>query len=576
MSEQITDTRQVAEPSPALERLPDSRVVCTAFPTNTGGSIWIDGFTDNAGRFTYFFPEPNSDDDPLSYGSQRLKAMQRAGIPLRLKAGETNRFEPKDRKYARTVLRQDPFTLKYPHAEQTGSEALVVRRNPVAILDLMIRAGHDSSDIRQARIAAAHGRPNHTASSLSVALEAAALEDVLYEEEVPIAQKRRSEVYKACFEGTVTGVRDLLLSAVKKGVDFAAMHRAERLLQHGFRPDIVETLAQDPEKSKRLFTEVWADAIERARRHNTDRHNEGVYVELYKYCGGVLPLPAIASTAYDVHDSGIGWVGSGHTLAQIYVEGGGRRLPEHASKDAEIFDTKAAEASKALGLGEMSAAKLLQRRARVFFDKAGVPVIELPPETGYENGRGKMTNAQLQDALLEMGIASRIKRGDPVALTRSPELWIEPNSIVVRDVELSLEARGSAGYWQAVLVPDAENGGFMWACGESKAHSKLREELKLPEEGVIVNVDGEDVAIVGQYMGYDDRQAVLWQIAVTRGEFEKHKPAFTALISDSATALSRHMAGRFLLPETVEHMIIFSREGNSRAEEVTLTQRVKQ
>ena len=312
-------------------------------------------------KTTYLVPVTTGED---ARWTEQISALKHNGTPCHLLPAGADSYTETERAFAQTTLEQPSTEIKTPFAVRVHTEeALVFDPNSTkSVLDVMIATGQDTSEIRQARLAALRGEKNEIVDTLGQILE---LNTLLQTDEKQAAALRTA--YGLMHQPI--WLSDTIGELTEKGTQAFQFRRIKQRIEEGIDPEVVKASVTNPEDLRKLAQAGWDELIAFARTHNRDLAQDGIYTEVHKVGEVVIAIPAIASTNYH-GDLGYVEFGGGHTLAEMYgnTELNHRDLPQELN--AVIDSSPLLRLSQQLGIIS-GGATTLQRRCRTTFTADG-------------------------------------------------------------------------------------------------------------------------------------------------------------------------------------------------------------
>lgn len=490
----------------------------------------------------------------------RLNAMGAANVVCRVLPAHTDTLTEDERAYSKGLPHNRALFAKNPLSPQLEREALVFEPTAKSMLDIMIRAGHNGPEIRQARRAAVRGEAGPIVEAMTLATEfikeAAALDDMTS------AERKRRKVL-----GGALDFRDSALSLAeglaKQGLDYGGFRRVSTRLTDGLQPDLIKDSVEPDAEVISMLQDSWGQALSLAKTYNTDQYRDGIYTELHKVGDVIIPIPAIASTAWEKNDSGIGYVSedSGHTLAEIYAHGSLRGEPTPGSIDAAVFNKDTAALVKAYGLQYRGT--LLERCRTVFDDEGNATILLQSTENMYRTTLSKQVRRQsVTDFLDQLGIATQ-------DLTPRPEVVVPIQSeaktsfsSVIEEVVLPEDKRriSSVSGYQMVLsgLSSMPDGAVLhWAGADARRHADIYEALALPENSMAdTTLGGRSFRIAARYQGYEVevlgglQESITWIIEGDKQSLLENSAEFAGVMQSAGEEITRATEHMFTARKT--------------------------
>jgi hypothetical protein len=111
----------------------------------------------------------------------KLRALEQNDVPVLLLPADSDTYSHDEAVFARDTLHQSARSIKTPYAPRVVErEALAFQLETKPVIDVMIRAGHTSPELRQSRLAALHDDENEVIKALDVLLEVGRLDMATY------------------------------------------------------------------------------------------------------------------------------------------------------------------------------------------------------------------------------------------------------------------------------------------------------------------------------------------------------------------------------------------------------------
>ena len=450
-----------------------------------------------------------------SYADSKIAVLKKAGVSLHLLPSTTDSYTTDEEEYARTILNQRPRSISTPIAPRSEQvEALVYEPTTKSLLDIMIRSGHDTPDIRQARRAALRGDDSHIVEAFDLITFCAEPTEIDLNDHDAIVEEKQRKALSRLLDVSLNKANMHYKAA--EGLDFYEYRTISTALERGLRPELVKAAVEPDSETLELVSHAWGQAIDAARQYNTESRKSGIYTELYRIGDLIIPVPAIVSTELNSRNSIIGGVDetSGHSLAQIYV------LTEHEAGQNHlndiIYGSEVAQLAKAMGFGERRGGTLIQR-CRTFFD-GETPVIQLMDK---DSEYSKV----LSDADIAMLSQMNIKTNQAhVAKTTiehdSDAEIVEPQvTTLFHEIDLPIGHANNPNYYQMVLQGIETKGSDLqleWAGAHTQRHEDLYEQIERDKlEEMPIQLNNEQFGLIARYDGFTNKtigaeQSIHW------------------------------------------------------------------
>ncbi|MFZ1249581.1 MAG: hypothetical protein WAQ24_04640 [Candidatus Saccharimonadales bacterium] len=506
-----------------------------------GESVWMPAY--NNGESTTLLVAVTDD----ARWQKRVGMLREQGIPCHLLPAKGDTYIPEEFAFASNTLQETPLETSSPYVRGPRAvEAIVFDpSSPKSLLDVMIRTGHDTSQLRQARRDALQGNPNDIVAILANCIEAAQSADVE-------AETGGKGVYSTVYGNSISSTHQFVEDLAHKGLESWGYRTIERMHQAGVDQELVQLFAQNPEQAQAIATAAWQESIAAAHTHNTDAKQKGVYTEIHELGGVMIVLPAIASTAYETHDSNIGYVdvtGQGHTLAEIYANGAygaGSERPINKT----VFDSTVARLARGLGMSQCGP-RTLQRRCLTTFDANGQPTIHLRDEDPHSGNHNKMTNEEVLDALRAENINAVLKQSDKVTISLNPETNSQ-TEVFINKVPNMQEPRSLNDQPIGVLVHIGEAGQhkLVWTTGYARWHEDIRTAYQEGSEAGLptIQIGGKSFAVKADYLRVPSSEygktdsLLLWNFIGDPEVFKQHALSVAAMVKQSERAFAKQDA----------------------------------
>ena len=499
-------------------------------------------------KATYLVPINGADDERWQ---ERVRALQTNDIPCHLLPSGADQYSAQEKHFAQQTLGQPAGETKAPFAPRLRKEEALVfdPTSPKSMLDVMIATGHDSPDIRKARLAALHGEANATVDTLRNLLDFGA-----YGESGDARAHALQIAYD--FYDKVSFI-DIVEQLTEKGTDAFRYTRIQQRVAEGVEPKLVESAVTHPDQIQQVATDGWKQMIDFARVHNKDLSRGGIYTELHRIGGVLVALPAIASTA---------WAPVGEALSQVAITGDGHTLAENYKNDApqkqdlsrDLIDfmrtTPLRQLSKKLGI-LTGGRSTLQRRCLTTFDDEGKPVIHLREGDPYNGRRGKMTNEEVRFALSAQMIRNDLADEKGTIIEAAHEF----DGQVIVDVQKSIEFTQPRFSDEAPIAcitridTSSEVPRLAWTYGYAPMHEALFHEAGPnddPEAGIPVQLGDETVYLRATYTGHHDQiegkqQFILWAFHGDPAVVAGHADTLKTMIHEANQTIAQRMSAEW-------------------------------